>query len=119
MHVTGHFSCPKGNKDLDIGLNPAWRDCVIDLIPFEPVAKNASKEAVVANAQRMTFTIQQALRDIAPQSGAYFNEVSAIIECCIFETDRILIAILPFSAIPRSRTGEGHFSDGIMTDYSE
>jgi hypothetical protein len=76
MHITGHFSCPNGNRDLDIGLNPAWRDCVVDLIPFEPVEELASKEVTEANSKRMTFVKMQALRDIAPESGAYFNEVS-------------------------------------------
>jgi hypothetical protein len=75
-HITGHFASPNGNRDLDIGLNPAWRDSVMNLIPFEPVEDTASTEVVEQNAKRMTFTKQQALRDIAPQSGAYFNEVS-------------------------------------------
>jgi hypothetical protein len=76
MHITGHFSAPNGNKDLDVGVNPAWRDAVVDLIPFEPVDENASADFIEANAKRMTFTKQAALRSIAPQSGAYFNEVS-------------------------------------------
>ena len=75
MHITGHFSSPNGNRDLDIGMNPAWRDSVMDLIPFEPVDEDAPQEVVEANARKMTFTKQQALRDIAPESGAYFNEV--------------------------------------------
>jgi hypothetical protein len=48
----------------------------MDLIPFEPVEEGAPTEIVEANARRMTFTKQQALRDIAPESGAYVNEVS-------------------------------------------
>ena len=47
----------------------------MNLIPFEPVEDTASTEVVEKNARRMTFTKQQALRDIAPGSGAYFNEV--------------------------------------------
>ena len=78
MHITGHFSSPNGGRDLDIGMNPAWRDSVVDLIPFEPVEEGAASEVVEANARRMTFTKQQALREIAPDSGAYFNEVGAL-----------------------------------------
>jgi hypothetical protein len=78
MHITGHFSAPNGGRDLDIGMNPAWRDAVVDLIPFEPVEEGAPSEVVESNARRMTFTKQQALREIAPNSGAYFNEVSAM-----------------------------------------
>jgi hypothetical protein len=77
MHITGHFSAPNGGRDLDVGTNPAWRDAVVDLIPFEPVDTGAPTEVVDANAKRMTFTKQQALKDIAPDSGAYFNEVGA------------------------------------------
>ena len=75
MHITGHFSCPNINRDLDIGLNPAWRDCVMDLIPFEPVQEGSTQDVKDANAKKMTFTKQQAFRDLAPESGAYFNEV--------------------------------------------
>jgi hypothetical protein len=75
MHITGHFSAPNAGRDLDVGTNPAWRDAVVNLIPFEPVEEGAAIEVVEANARRMTFTKQQALRDIAPNSGAYFNEV--------------------------------------------
>jgi hypothetical protein len=78
MHITGHFSSPNGGRDLDVGMNPAWRDSVIDLIPFEPVEEGAPTEVVEANAKRMTFTKMQALRDIAPNSGAYFNEVCVL-----------------------------------------
>ncbi|KAF2422407.1 FAD-binding domain-containing protein [Tothia fuscella] len=77
MHITGHFSAPNGGRDLDVGTNPAWRDAVIDVIPYEPVDEGAPDDVVEANAKRMTFTKQQALRDIAPNSGAYFNECDA------------------------------------------
>lgn len=79
MHITGHFSAPNGGRELDVGTNPAWRDAVVDLIPFEPVDEGAPNDVVEANAKRMTFTKQQALRDIAPNSGAYFNEVGVIL----------------------------------------
>lgn len=78
MHITGHFSAPNAGKDIDNSMNPAWRDAVVDLIPFEPVVENAPTDVVEANANRMTFTKQQALRELAPESGAYFNEVSLV-----------------------------------------
>ena len=75
MHITGHFASPNGNRDLDIGMNPAWRASVVDLIPWEPFEER-SKEAEEATSKRMTTVKMQALRDLAPESGAYFNEVS-------------------------------------------
>ena len=74
--VTGHFSSPNGNRDLDIGMNPAWRDSVIDLIPWEPYKEGSSNEVIDATAKRMTNVKMKALRDLAPASGAYLNEVS-------------------------------------------
>lgn len=47
----------------------------MNLIPFEPVPEGSSPEIREANARKMTFTKNQALKDIAPDSGAYFNEV--------------------------------------------
>ena len=76
MHITGHFSSPNGNRDLDVAVNPAWRDSVMDLIPWEPYGETASKELIDSTAKHMTNVKVQALRDIAPESGAYFNEVS-------------------------------------------
>jgi hypothetical protein len=75
MHITGHFASPNGNRGLDVGMNPAWRDSVIDLIPWEPYEDITSKEVIDATDKRMTAIKMQALRDLAPESGAYFNEV--------------------------------------------
>ena len=75
MHITGHFASPNGNRDLDIGMNPAWRASVMDLIPWEPF-EGRSKEAEETTLKRMTAVKMQALRDLAPDSGGYFNEVS-------------------------------------------
>lgn len=80
MHISGHFSCPNNSPTTPIALNPAWNACVMNLIPFEPVPEGSSPEIREANARKMTFTKNQALKDIAPDSGAYFNEV------CILHT---------------------------------
>jgi hypothetical protein len=58
----------------------------MDLIPSEPVPEGSSRDVSDANAKRMTFTKQQAFRDMAPESGSYFNEV------CIYSTAECLDA---------------------------
>ena len=116
-HITGHFSAPNVNRGLDIGMNPAWRDAVVDLILWEPVEVNAPTDVVEANARRMTYTKMQALREIAPESGAYFNEVrinpkrklAALLKVVI-----ILTRILLSSAILMSLTGVELSSARIM-----
>ncbi|TLD15080.1 FAD-binding domain-containing protein [Venturia nashicola] len=74
MHISGHFSCPNNSPNIPIALNPTWNNCVVNLVPFEPVPDGSSPEIREANARKMTFTKNQALKDIAPYSGAYFNE---------------------------------------------
>jgi hypothetical protein len=103
MHITGHFASPNGNRDLDIGMNPAWRASVMDLIPWEPF-EGRSKAAEDATSKRMTTVKMQALRDLAPDSGAYFNEVG-------FEV--LLSVMLIPSATHTSRTGAGPSSAQI------
>jgi hypothetical protein len=75
-HITGHFSSPNGGADLDVAVNPAWRDSVLDLIPYTPYPDGSSKEVIEASAAHMTNTVMGALKGIAPESGAYLNEVS-------------------------------------------
>lgn len=77
MHITGDFSCPNNSPNIPIALNPVWNSCVVNLIPFEPVPDGSSTEIREANARKMTYTKNQALKDIALDSGAHFSEVSS------------------------------------------
>ncbi|KAE9967135.1 hypothetical protein EG328_008397 [Venturia inaequalis] len=74
MHITGDFSCPNNSPNIPIALNPVWNSCVVNLIPFEPVPDGSSTEIREANARKMTYTKNQALKDIALDSGAHFSE---------------------------------------------
>jgi FAD binding domain len=75
-HVTGHFASPNINHGLDIAMNPAWRDSVVDFIPWHPYEGKIAETDVDSSDKRMTNVKMRALRSLAPNSGAYFNEVS-------------------------------------------
>jgi FAD/FMN-containing dehydrogenase len=55
-------------------MNPAWRDSVMDLIPWHPYAENSTREEILESARQMTDVKMRALSSLAPESGAYFNE---------------------------------------------
>lgn len=63
------------NKELDIGLNPAWRDTVVHMIVTEGWIDGASQEEIQSVRDDITYNKTYALRQLAPDSGAYFNEV--------------------------------------------
>lgn len=112
MHISGQFACPNNSPNNPIGLNPAWNNCVMNLIPFEPVPEGSSPEIREANARKMTFTKNQALKDIAPDSGAYFNEVRIYLRnLCDTEADE------SNSATSTILTGNRPRSDKTMKDW--
>ena len=121
--ITGHFASPNGNRGLDIGMNPAWRDSVIDLIPWEPYGDAASKAVADATTKRMTTVKMQALRDLAPDSGAYFNEVSqyqiAQPSSIAVKPTTELTESVTVSAIHTSRIGVQLSLARTMTVYSQ
>lgn len=63
------------NRGLDIGLNPAWRDAVTHFIVAEGWLDNASPAVIQSVRDDITYNKTYALRQLAPDSGAYFNEV--------------------------------------------
>lgn len=64
------------NRNLDTALNPAWRDTVAHLAVGSGWADGASAEEIQAVRDDVTYRQVAALRKLAPDSGAYFNEVS-------------------------------------------
>ncbi|RDW86998.1 uncharacterized protein DSM5745_03640 [Aspergillus mulundensis] len=55
-------------------LNPAWRDTVVHLITKQTWDDTVPEEMVNQAIQKMTYGKGYALRQLAPDSGAYFNE---------------------------------------------
>jgi len=59
---------------VDNGLNPAWRDTIIHFIANEAYPADVSSELADAITSDMSDTAYK-LRELAPDSGAYINEV--------------------------------------------
>lgn len=68
--VVGH------SRHVDNSLNPAWRDAVIHLIIKEGWSDGLSPDKVKAVNLDMVYNKGYALRQLAPDSGAYFNEAN-------------------------------------------
>jgi hypothetical protein len=60
---------------VDNALNPAWRDTVVHLITSHSWKDSLSKPQVKQVVDDMTFSKLNLLRQLAPESGAYLNEV--------------------------------------------
>jgi hypothetical protein len=58
-------------------MQPAWRDAIMHYVFWEGFDA-WSPQNIQAVADDITVNKAQALRDLAPDSGAYFNEVSEI-----------------------------------------
>jgi hypothetical protein len=65
----------QNNHGLDIGLNPAWRDAVTHLIVVKGWADGSSPKVIKGVYNNITWNKTRALRQLDPDSGAYFNEV--------------------------------------------
>lgn len=74
--IIGHMIANSNNRDLETALNPAWRDTVAHLAVGGGWADGASAEEIQAVRDDVTHRQVAALRKLAPDSGAYFNEVS-------------------------------------------
>lgn len=74
--VIGHLIANSDNRELETALNPAWRDAVIHLAVGGEWADGASDEEIQAVRDDVTYRQVAALKSLAPESGAYFNEVS-------------------------------------------
>lgn len=83
------------------GLNPAWRDSIIHFIANEAYPTDVSSEVADAVTSDMSETAYK-LRQLAPDSGAYINEVSASLQ---WHGDKIDMTDISFSsAAPSSLT---------------
>jgi hypothetical protein len=66
----------ENNRGLNIGLNPAWRDAVTHLVVVEGWTDGSPLNVIKGIYNDITFNKTRALRQLDPDSGAYFNEVS-------------------------------------------
>lgn len=63
-------------KDRYSGVNPAWRDTYVHNIVARGWALGSDAATIAAVHKDITFTKVQALKTLAPDTGAYMNEVS-------------------------------------------
>ena len=73
--IIGHLIANSENRDLETALNPAWRDTVTHLVVGGGLPDWASDEEIQAARDDVTYRRVPALKKLAPNSGAYFNEV--------------------------------------------
>lgn len=73
--IIGHLIANSENRDLETALNPAWRDTVAHVVVAGPLDAVASDEEIQAARDDVTYRRVPALKKLAPNSGAYFNEV--------------------------------------------
>jgi hypothetical protein len=57
-----------------ISLNPAWRNALTHLIVISPFRDTTSQDLVDAVYADITHNKTEALRQLSPNTGAYFNE---------------------------------------------
>ncbi|KAF2103040.1 FAD binding domain-containing protein, partial [Rhizodiscina lignyota] len=72
--VIGHMIANSANRNLDTALNPAWRDAVVHLITTEGWVDGSPESEINDVYNDITYNRTRALRQLAPDSGAYFNE---------------------------------------------
>lgn len=72
--LLGHMIANSANRGLDIGMNPAWRDAVIHFVVVQGWADGTPPDLIASVYNDITFNKTYALRQLAPDSGAYFNE---------------------------------------------
>ncbi|KAF4219238.1 hypothetical protein CNMCM6805_006951 [Aspergillus fumigatiaffinis] len=63
-------------KAVDNALNPAWRDAIVHVITGQSWDDTLSDELATKAIHDMTFKRGYALRQLAPDTGAYFNEAN-------------------------------------------
>lgn len=62
------------NRDLEVALNPAWRDAVIHAITVNSWPDGAAEEVIQAGYDNVTYNTAMQVKGLAPESGAYHNE---------------------------------------------
>jgi hypothetical protein len=66
-----------GKKPADNALNPVWRDTVVHLISEQNWNDTLPSDVAEKTIDNMIWDKGYALRQLAPDSGAYINEVSS------------------------------------------
>ncbi|KAK1138616.1 hypothetical protein N8T08_002146 [Aspergillus melleus] len=66
-----------GKTPVDSALNPAWRDTVVHLITGQHWDDTLSEDIANETVYDMTYDKGYALRQLAPDSGAYINEANS------------------------------------------
>ncbi|KAL3492087.1 hypothetical protein BJX62DRAFT_236521 [Aspergillus germanicus] len=73
--ISGTMTASK--KPVNNALNPAWRDTVVHLITSQSWDDSVSEDVANHAIEEMTYGKGYALRQLAPDSGVYFNEANA------------------------------------------
>ena len=66
-------------KPVDNALNPAWRDSIVHIITSQSWNDSLPEQTADETRREMTHGKGYALRQLAPDTGAYYNEVCAIL----------------------------------------
>lgn len=73
--MIGHMIANSNNRHLETALNPAWRNAVVHFLTVGSWPDGSPESVAQAARDDLTFNKTRALRELAPDSGAYFNEV--------------------------------------------
>ncbi|KEZ41909.1 hypothetical protein SAPIO_CDS6605 [Scedosporium apiospermum] len=73
--MIGHMVANSANRHLDTALNPAWRDTISHFVVGTGWPDTLPADAAQQIRNYVTFNATAALRKLAPDSGAYFNEM--------------------------------------------
>lgn len=63
-------------KAIDNALNPAWRDSVVHIITTQSWDDTLPQNIADKTTEEMTYEKGYALRQLAPDTGAYYNVVN-------------------------------------------
>lgn len=77
-------------RPVDNALNPAWRESVVHLITTQSWDDTLSYASATKAIHDMTFKRGYALRELAPDTGAYFNEVRSHISFMQFTFNALI-----------------------------
>lgn len=77
-------------KPVDNALNPAWRDSIVHVITTQSWDDTLSDDLTTKATHDMTYKRGYALRQLAPDTGAYFNEVRS--HCAVTCSGQTLVS---------------------------
>ncbi|KAF3924998.1 hypothetical protein AA313_de0202396 [Arthrobotrys entomopaga] len=72
--ILGHMIANSANRNLSVSLNPAWRDTVVHMIISEGWVDGSPESEINDVYDDITYNKVRALKQLSPDSGAYFNE---------------------------------------------